>query len=114
MQRKEFRRARLMCSAAAVALVMPALAHAEATSFNIPAQSLTSALKEFGVQSQYSIVAPPDVIDAKTTAGVRQSVEPEIALAALLQGTGLSFRRDGDRRIGRRGDGLGADTPDLD
>jgi len=96
MQRDNFRRARLMCSAAAVALVMPALAHAEAASFNIPAQSLGSALKEFSLQSQYSLVAPPDIVDAKTTAGVTQSAEPEIALAALLQGTGLSYRRDGD------------------
>jgi outer membrane receptor protein involved in Fe transport len=96
MQRDNFRRARLMCSAAAVALVMPALAHAEAANFNIPAQSLGSALKEFSVQSQYSLVAPPDIVDAKTTAGVTQSAEPEIALAALLQGTGLSYRREGD------------------
>jgi iron complex outermembrane recepter protein len=96
MQRDNFRRARLMCSAAAVALVMPALAHAEAANFNIPAQSLGSALKEFSLQSQYSLVAPPDIVDAKTTAGVTQSAEPEIALAALLQGTGLGYRRDGD------------------
>jgi len=96
MQRDNFRRARLMCSAAAVALALPALAHAEAANFNIPAQSLGSALKAFSLQSQYSLVAPPDIVDAKTTAGVTQSAEPEIALAALLQGTGLSYRRDGD------------------
>jgi outer membrane receptor protein involved in Fe transport len=90
------RRARLMCSAAAMALVMPALAHAEAANFNIAPQSLSSALKEFSLQSQFSLVAPPDVVDAKITRGVSQSAEPEVALAALLEGTGLSYRRDGD------------------
>jgi hypothetical protein len=64
------RRARLMCSAAAMALVMPALAHAEAANFNIAPQSLSSALKEFSLQSQFSLVAPPDVVDAKITRGV--------------------------------------------
>ena len=96
MPNNNIRRARLMCGAAAIAMLLPLSARAESTQFNIAAQPLTSALKEFGIQSQYSIVAPPDVIDAKRTGGVSQSLEPEVALAALLQGTGLSYRREGE------------------
>ena len=48
MQRSKF----LLCGAAAIALALPLSAHAEAAEFNIAAQPLTSALKEFGVQSQ--------------------------------------------------------------
>jgi outer membrane receptor protein involved in Fe transport len=96
MQRSKFSRARLMCSAAAMALALPLAAHVQAAEFNIAAQPLTSALKEFGMQSQYTIVAQPDVVATKTSRGVSQSAEPEIALAALLEGTGLDYRREGD------------------
>ncbi|MGE5501826.1 MAG: TonB-dependent receptor domain-containing protein, partial [Ignavibacteriales bacterium] len=97
---------RLLCGAAAMALALPMAAHAEVANFNIAAQPLSSALKEFSIQSQYSLVAPPDVIAAKTTAGVSESAEPEIALAALLQGTGLSYRREGNTFLI-----VGADAP---
>ena len=59
-----------------MALALPLSAHAEAADFNIAPQPLTSALKEFGVQSQYTIVAQPDVVAAKTSRGVTQSAEP--------------------------------------
>jgi iron complex outermembrane receptor protein len=96
MKRSNSGRVRLMYGAAVMALAMPLAAHAEATNFNIAAQSLTGALKEFGLQSRYTVVAQPDVVSSKVTRGVSQSAEPEIALAALLQGTGLDYRRDGD------------------
>ncbi len=96
MQGSKFIRTRLLCGAAAVALAIPVGAHAQAAEFNIAAQPLTSALKEFGVQSQHTVVAQPDVVASKTSRGISQSAEPEIALAALLEGTGLTWRRDGD------------------
>jgi iron complex outermembrane receptor protein len=96
MRKSEPRRARLMSGAAAVALLLPTLANAQAANFNIAAQPLTSALKEFGLQSQFTVVAQPDVVARKATLGVSQSAEPEVALTALLAGTGLSYRRESD------------------
>jgi len=96
MSRSISGRERLMYSVAVMALAMPLAAHAEVANFNIEAQPLTGALKEFGLQSRYTVVAQPDVVSAKRSRAVSQSAEPEVALAALLQGTGLGYRRDGD------------------
>jgi iron complex outermembrane recepter protein len=88
---------RLLVGAAALALLGGATgAHAEDVSFNIAPQSLASALNQFGAQSDTSVLVRPDLTAAKSTQGVSGEVEAEVALAALLEGTGLSYRRDGD------------------
>ncbi|HEX6858818.1 MAG TPA: TonB-dependent receptor, partial [Caulobacteraceae bacterium] len=105
MQRSNIRRARLMCGAAAVALALPFSTAASAAEFNIAPQSLTSALKEFGIQSQVTIVAQPDMVATKRTNGLSRSADPEVALAALLEGTGLSYRREADTYLIVKADG---------
>jgi len=87
-----------MCGAAAIAILSCAgIAHAEdQRAFTIEPQSLSTALAEFGAQSGHPVMAPMDLLGAKTTRGFSDSAEPTIALAQLLDGTGLTFTRAGD------------------
>ncbi|MGE5566841.1 MAG: TonB-dependent receptor domain-containing protein [Parcubacteria group bacterium] len=88
---------RLMCGAAAIAILsFAATAQAEERPFAIEPQSLSTALAEFGAQSGHAVMAPMNLLDAKTTRGFSRSAEPEIALAQLLDGTGLTYRKTGD------------------
>jgi hemoglobin/transferrin/lactoferrin receptor protein len=101
--------ARLLATTAIVGLCLcvlhslPAMAQttvAEAGSvrtFDIPAQSLASALNAFGRQSGLQVT-----LAASTTHGVRSHpvngrLTPQQALAAMLQGTGIPFRITPDR-----------------
>ncbi len=89
--------AHLLCGAAVVALcAWSAAAHAEEQrAFSIQPQPLSTALMEFGAQSGAAVMAPMGLMDAKVTRGVSQSAEPSEALAQLLEGTGLTFRKTG-------------------
>jgi iron complex outermembrane receptor protein len=92
------RHSSLLCGTAAVALLiaaMPAKAE-EARTFTIAPQSLSTALMEFGAQSGKAVMAPMGLMSTKTTEGVTNAAEPEMALAQLLQGTGLTYKRTGD------------------
>jgi len=81
---------------AALMLGSAAAAAAEPVKFDIAPQSLTAALNEFGVQSNHAVLFTTDLTGAKVTHGVSKEADPEIALAEMLDGTGLSFRRSGD------------------
>ena len=88
---------RLLCGAGAAALMaMAGAAHAEARQFEIPAQPLGEALVRFGSQSDQTIVTTTELTKTKTSRPVSGSAEPDEALAQLLEGTGLTFRREGD------------------
>jgi len=90
---------RLLCGAAAIAILTSAgAAHAEGKAqvqFDIPAQPLTAALNQFGIQSGSAILFKADVTGAKVSRPLAGSADPEMALAMMLDGTGLSYRRDG-------------------
>ena len=73
-----------------------ALAREHVTSYRIPAQSLDRALRDFGVQSGATILVDAAIVNGKRTAGHSKRSDPETALRALLLGTGLGYRRDGD------------------
>ncbi|HEX5775129.1 MAG TPA: TonB-dependent receptor [Caulobacteraceae bacterium] len=91
--------ARLLCGAAAAAILVSAgAAQAEErpVRFEIPAQPLTAALNEFGIQSGSAVLFKADVTGARLSRPLSGAVEPETALTAMLDGTGLSYRRDGD------------------
>jgi iron complex outermembrane receptor protein len=89
--------ARLMGGAAFAALMFGgAAAAAEPVRFDIAPQSLTAALNEFGVQSSHAVLFTTDLTGAKVTQGVSREAEPEVALAQMLTGTGLGYRRSGD------------------
>jgi len=88
---------RLAGGAAFAALMLGGAAQAaEPVKFDIAPQSLTAALNEFGVQSNHAVLFTTDLTGAKVTHGVSKEADPEIALAEMLDGTGLSFRRSGD------------------
>ncbi len=89
------RQARLLCGAAMATLVVagPALS-AEAAVFNIPSQPLSTALAQFGVQSEQGVFADSELTSTKVTRGVVGEKDPEAALTQLLAGTGLAFRRE--------------------
>src|SRR5690348_14046601 len=88
---------RLLCGAGAAAiLAMASVAHAEVRQFDIPAQSLGEALAKFGSQSDLTIVSTSALTKAKSSQAITGSIEPEMALAQLLSGTGLTYRREGD------------------
>ena len=90
---------RLLCGAAMATMLATAgaaRAEEQAIRFEIPAQPLTAALNEFGVQSGSAVLFKADVTGAKLSRPLSGAVEPEMALAAMLDGTGLSYRRDGD------------------
>src|SRR5262249_4004621 len=58
-------------------------------SYNIPAQDLGSALREFARQSNREILFSSDAVKDKTTQGVSNATSADAALAQLLVGTGL-------------------------
>ncbi|MGE5501993.1 MAG: TonB-dependent receptor domain-containing protein [Ignavibacteriales bacterium] len=96
MGNKSFQR-RLLGGAAAVVLMAAwGSAHAEDVTFNIAPQPLASALNQFGAQSDTAVLVRPDLAGSKTTKGVTGAASAEVALNTLLQGTGLTWRRDGD------------------
>ena len=80
---------RLLCGAAAIALVSAGAAHAEDTRFDIQPQSLSTALNAFSEQASLPVLFKTDMARQKQSPGVSGSADPEIALAQLLQGTGL-------------------------
>jgi outer membrane receptor protein involved in Fe transport len=54
------------------------------------------ALNVFSEQSGRAVLLKPELANALTSKGVDGSLEPEIALAEMLQGTGLTYRKTGD------------------
>ncbi|HEX6861013.1 MAG TPA: TonB-dependent receptor plug domain-containing protein, partial [Caulobacteraceae bacterium] len=96
----------LLCGAAAVALSTASMAHAaEAANFNIPSQPLSTALAQFGVQAQQGVFVDSKLTESKVTRGVNGDKDAEVALAELLQGTGLTWRREGQTFVITRADG---------
>ncbi|MGE5565311.1 MAG: TonB-dependent receptor domain-containing protein [Parcubacteria group bacterium] len=87
---------RLLCGAAAIALLSWTSAQAQDAKFDIAPQSLDTALREFGVQSGVTIMADAHDTFSKQSPGFSATADPETALKQLLAGTGLSYRRSGD------------------
>jgi type II secretory pathway component GspD/PulD (secretin) len=100
-RRDENLQARLLCGAAAAALLMtaaPAMAQtpAPAAKFNIAAQPLADGLNEFAKQSGRPVMFTPEVTGARMTRGAEGVSDPELALNMVLADTGLTWRRSGD------------------
>lgn len=60
--------------------------------YDIPAQSLESALTEFAVQSKRQVIFDPHAVPAVSTPGLKGEFAPEVALERLLKHSGLQFR----------------------
>lgn len=78
--------------ALAVALLAPAAVHAQAQRFfDIPAQSLTSALGQFGQQGGQQILFDEAIVAGRQSSAVQGSYSPRDALERLLAGTGVTI-----------------------
>jgi len=77
----------------------PGVAQATARQFDIRAQSLDAALIEFARQSGVQVSAETSIVGGKRTAGISGQMTPDQALAALLAGTGLGYRRAGSMLV---------------
>ncbi|ULQ48008.1 TonB-dependent receptor [Flagellatimonas centrodinii] len=60
-------------------------------SFDIPAQSLRSALIEYGQQSGHELLYTPEDVDGLSGNAVNGTLSREAALSELLRGTGLRY-----------------------
>jgi iron complex outermembrane recepter protein len=65
------------------------VAHAQIKDFDVPAQSATTGIPQFGRQAGIQILVAEKLVHGKRTAAVKGSLSIEKALAMLLEGTGL-------------------------
>jgi outer membrane receptor protein involved in Fe transport len=85
----------LMAGAAVGALTLGAnAAWAQTKPITIEPQALASALHDFGAQTGRQIMFTPESAASKMSHGVNGATDEEVALAELLDGTGLTFRRE--------------------
>lgn len=99
--------------AMSIAAASPARAQAPAErSFDIPAQSLGSALVEFSRQSDKAVLASAKLTRGKSAREVRGRFNPRAALQIMLRDTGLQIRTnaDGSFVLERAGQGRTAGT----
>jgi hypothetical protein len=70
-------------------------AHAQdqSISFSIPAQSLSSAIREFIATTGWQISYSSEAVAGKRSSGVSGNMAPEAALRRLISGTGLQLRK---------------------
>ncbi len=62
---------------------------------DIVLSSLPSALRRFSQQTGREVSFPPHIVRGKVATPVRGRLDPDVALARLLSGTGLAFRTVG-------------------
>lgn len=62
---------------------------------NIPRQSLSEALLMLAEQTPLQVFFAPETVAGVAAPAVHGQMSPEAALEALLQGTGITYRRDG-------------------
>ncbi len=67
--------------------------------FNIQPQGLDTALLQFSKQSGISVSAPSTSLSGKKSVGVSGELVVEQALKALLEGTGLTYKRMNDHTV---------------
>lgn len=94
-------------AAALLGGLAPAAAHAQAApatqaqpaAFAIPAQPLGDALVAFGRQSGWQVAVDPALVAGRSAPAVSGALSPETALARLLDGSGLIWRRTADASV---------------
>jgi len=80
------------CALAALA----AASQASAGEFTIASQDLQQALHQFASQGDQQVLFSTSAVQGKRTSGFAGEADPERALQALLAGTGMTYRRQGD------------------
>ena len=86
---------RFSALAALFALTLAALAQAPATkNFNVPAGSVTNAIKAFSGQSGVEVLMPTDAVKGVRTNAVQGDMTPRQALEKMVAGTNLTVIQD--------------------
>ncbi len=87
-------------------LTKHATAEPATVQFNIPAQSVSSALRAFARQANVQLLVSTQGLEAIQANAVVGSLEPHVALQALLAGTGLraQYRPDSTVTVNRDGE----------
>lgn len=87
-----------LASAALILALQVTMAFAGPTAkFDIPAQPLSSALRALASQAGVQLVFTPETVGAANGVAVKGEMDVEDALRKLLAGSGLEFRKEGDR-----------------
>lgn len=94
--RRSFRSTLPAVCALALTLPMIGQAQAAAVAINVPAQSLGSALQEFGRQTNLQVLYSPDEVSGLRSTAVSGTMEPTAAIAQLLQGTDIAYSVSGN------------------
>ena len=81
-----------LTSCAAIALATAAQAQ-ETAKFDIAGGDLKAALQTFATQTSQEVLFSTAIVAGRHTNGVRAETDPQTALIALLDGTGLTFTR---------------------
>lgn len=92
-----FRRMRV--SALLLALYSAALLAETGVRIDIPEQTLDAALRQLGKQAGVQLVFTPEIIGQQRGRAVRGEMSVNAALQALLAGSGLGFRQEGERNF---------------
>lgn len=88
----------LLPSALALAVSMPIAGYVQAQEIelNIPAQSLGSALQEFGRQTNVQVLYSPGDVQGKNSPAIKGKMQPQQAIAALLAGSQTTYNLNGN------------------
>lgn len=82
------------CSVAAIGVTSPARAIADATfRFDIPAQSLGSAIKALGTEANEQVLFSDDLVAGRRSGGLKGEYTVIAAIKVLLKGSGLRVDR---------------------
>ncbi|MBB6428161.1 TonB-dependent receptor [Sphingopyxis sp. JAI128] len=90
-----FSRGNMLATGAIICVMAASPAMAQARSFDIPAQSATTAVAELARQANVQVFAARKYTRGKRTNEVRGTMTVEQALSDLLKGTGLTIRATG-------------------
>src|ERR1700736_5826471 len=78
-----------LACASGVLLATPGIASADPARFDIAAQPLPNALKNFATQAKMQLLYRYDIVSHATASAVTGQLEKHAALEKLLRGTGL-------------------------
>lgn len=93
-------KARLFIAAAlAAAWVTVSVAHAQATSVDLPAQPLADALRALAAQTHSNILFDRNLVTGLSAKRLKAGLDLTQALDLLLEGTGLTHRRSDDKTV---------------
>jgi catecholate siderophore receptor len=86
---------RLTGTLAIVAACVSICAHAQTRELHIPSGDLKTALDQYALQSGVQLLYNADDVKGLSTKGVDGALPQDQAMAALLDNSGLSMKRDG-------------------